>query len=70
MEPEKGKLSPETAQVILKLGFTAEDQDRMEILCRKAREGMLRVDESTGLETYLRVNELLTILQSKARRSL
>ena len=70
MEPEKGKLSPETARAILKLGFGPDDQARMEILSRKAWEGTLRVDESTELENYLRVNDLLTILQSKARQSL
>ena len=47
MEPEKGKLSSETARAILKLGFGPDDQARMEILSRKAREGTLRVDEST-----------------------
>jgi hypothetical protein len=70
MEPERGRLSPETARAILKLDFNAADQERMEMLSRKAQEGTLSVDESTELEAYLRINDLLTILQSKARQSL
>ena len=70
MKPERGKLSPEAARAILKLGFTTYDQDRIDRLSRKAEEGMLGVEESTELEAYLRVNDLLTILHSKARQSL
>ena len=70
MKPEKGELSPEAARAILKFGFAPHDQDRMGILSRKAREDALGVDERAELEAYLRVNDLLTILHSKARQSL
>ena len=70
MELEKGKIPRETARAILKLGFTAQDQDRIEVLSGKAREGVLGVEERAELDNYLRVNDLLTILQSKARQSL
>lgn len=70
MEPEEGKLPPEAAREILKLGFAPSDRARMDLLARKAREGALGVDESVELDTYLRVNDLLTTLQSRARKAL
>jgi hypothetical protein len=69
-EVRERKTFPETARAIPELGFDTRDQDRMDMLSRKAREGILSADERTELETYLRVNDLLTILQSKARQSL
>jgi hypothetical protein len=70
MKPEKGTLSPEVARALLELGFAAGDQDRMDLLSRKAREGPLAVDERAELEAYQRVHDLITTLQSRARESL
>jgi hypothetical protein len=70
MKPDREKLSPEAARAILELGFAPNDRDRMDLLSRKAREGALGVDESAELDAYLRVNDLLTTLQSRARESL
>lgn len=70
LEPEKPMLSPDAARSILALDFTQADQERMNALATKARSGTLTKDENEELENYLRVGDLLAIMQSKARRSL
>jgi hypothetical protein len=70
IKPEVGDLTPEVARVILKLGLDAEDHRRVEWLSSKAREGALSPEERSELEEYIRVNNELMILQSKARLSL
>jgi hypothetical protein len=70
LEPEKPMLSPDAARSILALDFTAADRDRMNQLSAKARGGELTADENEELDNYLRVGDLLAIMQSKARRSL
>lgn len=69
-EPNRGDLSPEVAQYILKLDFPPEDHARYHELSVKAQEGALTPQEQTELDDYLSVNTLLTIVQSKARVSL
>jgi len=69
-EPEKPTLSPEAAASILQLDFSRADRKRMEVLSEKARRGTLTPEEDRALESYISVNHLLTIMQSKARRSL
>ncbi|MFL5240697.1 MAG: hypothetical protein ACJ8FY_01195 [Gemmataceae bacterium] len=70
LEPEKPMLSPDAARSILALDFTQADRERMNTLAAKAREGILTDDENEELENYLRVGDLVAIMQSKARRSL
>ena len=68
--PEEPDLSPEAARSLLKLKFRPEDQERVDILSAKAREGTLAPAERAELEEYLRVADMLAILKSKARLSL
>jgi len=70
VKPDQGTLSPEAARAILKLDFEVEDRRRVDLLSAKAAEGVLSRDERAELEEYLRVNNELMILQSKARLSL
>jgi hypothetical protein len=70
MRSDRGALTPEAAKSILTLDFTPEDHDRVEELSRKVQEGSLSEEERADLEEYLRVNDALTILQSKARQLL
>ena len=70
LESEKPMLSPEAARSILALDFNKADRDCMNALAAKARAGTLTNDENEELENYLRVGDLLAIMQSKARRSL
>ena len=52
------------------LDFDPEDQRRVEVLSCKAADGTLSAEERAELEEYVRVNNELMILQSKARLSL
>jgi len=70
VQPERGTLSPEVARAWLKLDFNAEDQRRVEVLSSRASDGTLSAEERAELEEYVRVNNELMILQSKARLSL
>jgi hypothetical protein len=68
--PDVPKLSPAAAEGLLSLVFSQTDKDRMNELAAKARAGMLSDDDQAEVEAYSRVNSLLGILHSKARRSL
>ena len=56
------------AQVLL--DFPEGDHQRLAELNQKANEGLLTASESAELEEYIRASDLITLLQSKARRSL
>ena len=58
------------ARYLLSLDFEPEDVDRMNQLAERAREGELSAEEEAELDSYLHVNDLIVVLQSKARRSL
>jgi hypothetical protein len=70
VKPERASFTPELARAILKLDFDREDQQRVETLSAKAQKGSLTPEERAELEEYIRVNNELMILQSKARLSL
>lgn len=70
IQPDKNDLSPEMAKYIMKLDFGGKDHKRMEKLSAKAQRGTLSECERAELEEYIRVSDLLAILQSKARRCL
>jgi hypothetical protein len=70
IDPDTPGFSPEAARSILALQFPPADVDRMNDLAAKARAGTLTPAEDEELENYLQVSQVLTILQSKARRSI
>jgi hypothetical protein len=70
IEPENDDLSPEAARSILRLNFPERDHRRVAMLSAKASAGTLTPDEQEELGEYLRVSDLLALLQSKARLSL
>jgi hypothetical protein len=70
VDPEQPFLSAEAAQVLLRLDFNANDRTRMNQLAAKNRVGQLTLTEEQELNSYIRVGQMLGILQSKARRSL
>ena len=70
LEPEKPMLSGDAARSILALNFSSEDRDRMNALSAKARAGTLTAEEDEELENFVRVGDMLAIMQSKARRSI
>ena len=63
-------LPAEFATYLLKLDFPPEDHARYELLSKKAQQGQLTDSERADLEDLLIANDVLTILQSKARASL
>jgi hypothetical protein len=69
-EAGNGGLSPELARHIVKLGFPEEDKVRMHELAVKNQEGRISPEERAELDSYIKVGDLLAILQSKARKVL
>jgi hypothetical protein len=69
-ERGNGGLSPVLARHIVKLGFSDEDKARMHELAVKNQEDQLSPEEREELDSYIKVGDLLAILQSKARRLL
>jgi hypothetical protein len=70
IQPDEGGMAPETARYVLGLDFSPPDHERIAALSARAQEGSLSAEEADELDGYLRVNDLLAILQSKARQSL
>ena len=68
--PDVTALSLAAAEGLLAFKFSPADKDRMNELAAKARAGTLSNDEQADVEAYSRVNSLLGILHSKARRAL
>ena len=62
--------SPELARHILSLTFSEEDKARLNDLAEKNQEGTLSRKEREELFNYIKVGDLLAILQSKARIAL
>ena len=70
VDPKQPFLSAEAARALLRLDFNADDRTRMNQLAAKNRGGKLSPAEEQELNSYIRVGQMLGILQSKARRSL
>ena len=68
--PPKENVSREVAQYLLSIDFESSDVERMNRLAEQAREGNLTAEENAELDSYLHVGNLLSILQSNARRLL
>ncbi len=69
-ETENGKLPQTLAKQILKLQFSKYDRARMHELAVKNQDGLISPGELEELDNYVRVGDLLAVLQSKARRAL
>jgi hypothetical protein len=70
LDPDRADLSAEAARAILDLSFPPADRDRMRQLSAKAREGTLTPDEQAETDHYELVGHILSLMKSKARRSL
>jgi hypothetical protein len=68
--PDDASLDKKVAEAVLAMGFQAADRRRMDDLAEKAREGCLNTDERAEAESYERVGHFISLLKSKARRSL
>lgn len=63
-------ITPELARYFLARGFSADDKARMHELAVKNQEGRISPEELRELDSYVKVGDLLAILQSKARKLL
>lgn len=68
--PQEGNISPELAQMVLRLGFGQAAIDRMNELAEKNRQDVLTDLEREEMEKYMRVGNFLNLIKSKARTSL
>jgi hypothetical protein len=70
LEPDQATLSIAAAEAILEFGFKQADKDRMAELSAKAKEGTLSPEEQEEINNYEKVGHVLSLMKSKARRSL
>ena len=70
LEPDRATLDAAAARAILNLDFKQTDKDRMRALLAKAKKGSLTADEQVENDNYERVGHMLSLMKSKARRSL
>ncbi len=68
--PDEPDLPSDVAKGFLRLSFADDDRRRMNELAGKASEGTLTDEEQAELDSFERVGHLLSLLKSKARRSL
>jgi hypothetical protein len=62
--------SPEIARHVLGLEFCPADKARMHELAEKNQEGRISAGELEELDHYVKVADLLALLQSRARKVL
>jgi hypothetical protein len=70
LEPERANLSVAAARSILALEFAPDDMARMRLLLDRAKKGELDDEEQVDIDNYERVGHLISLMKSKARRSL
>ena len=70
VEPGRPNLSPDAAREFLSLRFNDAATTRIRDLLQKNNAGTITPPEKSTLENYLRVGELLDLLQVKARLTL
>ncbi len=70
LEPDQATLPAAAARAILVLDFSPDDRERMRHLSTQTREGTLTPEEQAEINNYERVGHILSLMKSKARRSL
>ena len=63
-------MTPAAAQSVLQWKFSSEATDRMNELAEQARQGTLTREEQSAIDMFERFNNVLGILQSRARQLL
>jgi hypothetical protein len=63
-------ISPGTARHLLGLSFSRSHQQQVDALSQKARTESLTPAERAELDEFIRVADMLAILQSRARQAL
>jgi hypothetical protein len=67
IDADQGKLSPATAEAVLRIQFSQSDQDRVRELASKSNDGTLTPQEAAEYDSYLAVDDAISLWQSKAR---
>jgi len=67
LEPLAGCLSPEVAAKVAELRADESLQDRVDYLADRANEGSLTAAEREEYAGYLHANEVIAVLQARAR---
>jgi len=70
LDADGGEFSPEVARSVLRWQFTDHAKSRMTKLADRNNQGSIRADEREELDKYLRVGNLLNVIQAKAKLSL
>ena len=70
LESDEATWDEAAARAIVGLDFKQTDKDRMRALSAKARDGTLTEVEQVQIHNYERVGHMLSLMKSKARRSL
>jgi hypothetical protein len=70
LESDQATLDVAAAQAIINFDFKQTDKERMRVLLAKAKKGTLTADEQIEIDNYERVGHMLSLMKSKARRSL
>lgn len=70
LDPVAEALTPEAARAIVDLRADAETLARIELLRSKANDGLLTDEEDAEYRDFVEAVDLVSILQSKARKFL
>ena len=70
LEPVTEAFTPELARRLVDLRADAELQAEVEVLRQKANEGKLNSDEEAAYKDFVEAVDVISIIQSKARRFL
>lgn len=70
LEPMTEALTPEVAQVIINLRADEETEAEVDRLREKANEGALTPEEEAKYKDFIEAVDVISIIQSKARRFL
>ncbi len=70
LEPVTDAMTPEFAQVVVNLRADAETQSEIDVLRKKANQGTLSAEEDAAYKEFVEAVEVISIIQSKARRYL
>ena len=70
LEPMTEALTPDVARVIANLRVDRETEAEVQRLREKANEGVLTSDEEAAYRDFVEAVDVISIIQSKARRFL
>jgi hypothetical protein len=70
LDPITRRLTPASARALAELRMDPSDQERVAELADKCNEGELTAKERAEYAAYVKAGDLISILQSKARRFL